>query len=345
MEISTREYFILFTVTLILVGLLTPLMRKFAILKQILDLPNSNHKTHQQAVPYLGGVAIALGIIIVTYSALITKGSSINVFLLATSLIGPAIALGLVGLWDDVKNLPPLPRFIGQSLIGLLVSVFLILGDNIANLTSFIPLDFFITIFWIVGICNSINFFDNLDGGAAGTVAISASFLTYLTLQSGQSFIAALAIVIVGATCGFLIWNRPPARIYMGDAGALFLGVLIATLSIRLNPSTESTLASLAVPILLLGIPILDTSVAVLSRMRRGVSPFQGGTDHLSHRLIRLGLSRKVSVVVLWFLSVVFGILVLILTNINSHLELLIVFLSALLWIVLFTAFFKTSDT
>jgi len=345
MQINARDYFILFTVTFILVGLLTPLVRKFAISKQILDLPNLNHKTHQQAVPYLGGVAIALGIIIITYSALIIKGSSTNIFLLAASLICPAIALGLVGLWDDIKNLPPLPRFIWQSLIGLLVSVFLILGDNITNLTSLTTLDFLITIFWIVGICNSINFFDNLDGGAAGTVAISASFLTYLTLQSGQSFLAALAIVIVGATCGFLIWNRPPARIYMGDAGALFLGVLIATLSIRLNPSTESTLASLAVPILLLSIPILDTSVAVLSRIRRGTSPFQGGTDHLSHRLIRLGLSRKVSVVVLWFLSVVFGILVLILTNINSHFELLIVFLSALLWIVLFTAFFKTSDT
>ena len=345
MEINARDYFILFTVTLILVGLLTPLVRKFAISKQILDLPNSNHKTHQQAVPYLGGVAIALGIIIVTYAALITKGSSTNNFLLATSLIGPAIALGLVGLWDDIRNLPPLPRFIGQSLTGLLVSVFLILGDNVANLTSLTLLDFLITIFWVVGICNSINFFDNLDGGAAGTVAISASFLTYLTLQSGQSFIAALAIVIAGATFGFLIWNRPPARIYMGDAGALFLGVLIATLSIRLNPITESTLASLAVPILLLGIPILDTGVAVLSRVRRGISPFQGGTDHLSHRLIRLGLSRKVSVVVLWFLSVVFGILVLILTNINSQFELLIVFSSALLWIMLFTAFFKTSDT
>ena len=345
MEINARDYFILFTVTLILVGLLTPLVRKFAISKQILDLPNSNHKTHQQAVPYLGGVAIALGIIIVTYAALITKGSSTNNFLLATSLIGPAIALGLVGLWDDIRNLPPLPRFIGQSLTGLLVSVFLILGDNVANLTSLTLLDFLITIFWVVGICNSINFFDNLDGGAAGTVAISALFLTYLTLQSGQSFIAALAIVIAGATFGFLIWNRPPARIYMGDAGALFLGVLIATLSIRLNPITESTLASLAVPILLLGIPILDTGVAVLSRVRRGISPFQGGTDHLSHRLIRLGLSRKVSVVVLWFLSVVFGILVLILTNINSQFELLIVFSSALLWIMLFTAFFKTSDT
>lgn len=345
MEINARDYFILFTVTIIFVGLLTPLVRKFAISKQILDLPNSNHKTHQHAVPYLGGVAIALGIISVTYAALITKGSSTNNFLLATSLIGPAIALGLVGLWDDIRNLLPLPRFIGQSLTGLLVSVLLILGDNVANLTSLTLLDFLITIFWVVGICNSINFFDNLDGGAAGTVAISSLFLTYLTLQSGQSFIAALAIVIAGATIGFLIWNRPPARIYMGDAGALFLGVLIATLSIRLNPATESTLASLAVPILLLGIPILDTGVAVLSRVRRGISPFQGGTDHLSHRLIRLGLSRKVSVVVLWFLSVVFGILVLILTNINSQFELLIVFSSALLWIMLFTAFFKTSDT
>jgi UDP-GlcNAc:undecaprenyl-phosphate GlcNAc-1-phosphate transferase len=345
MEINARDYFILFTVTLILVGLLTPLARKFAISKQILDLPNSNHKTHQQAVPYLGGVAIALGIIIVSYAALITKGSSTNDFLLTTTVIGPATALGLIGLWDDIRNLPPLPRFIGQSLTGLLISVFLILGGNVVNLTGLTLLDFLTTIFWVVGICNSINFFDNLDGGAAGTVAISALFLTYLTLQSGQFYIAALAIVIAGATFGFLIWNRPPARIYMGDAGALFLGVLIATLSIRLNPITESTLASLAVPILLLGIPILDTCVAVLSRIRRGISPFQGGTDHLSHRLIRLGLSRKVSVVVLWLLSVLFGILVLVLTNINSQFELLIVFSSALLWIMLFTAFFKISDT
>jgi UDP-GlcNAc:undecaprenyl-phosphate GlcNAc-1-phosphate transferase len=345
MEINARDYFILFTVTLILVGLLTPLARKFAISKQILDLPNSNHKTHQQAVPYLGGVAIALGIIIVSYAALITKGSSTNDFLLITTVIGPATALGLIGLWDDIRNLPPLPRFIGQSLTGLLISVFLILGGNVVNLTGLTLLDFLTTIFWVVGVCNSINFFDNLDGGAAGTVAISALFLTYLTLQSGQSYIAALAIVIAGATFGFLIWNRPPARIYMGDAGALFLGVLIATLSIRLNPITESTLASLAVPILLLGIPILDTCVAVLSRIRRGISPFQGGTDHLSHRLIRLGLSRKVSVVVLWLLSVLFGILVLVLTNINSQFELLIVFSSVLLWIMLFTAFFKISDT
>jgi UDP-GlcNAc:undecaprenyl-phosphate GlcNAc-1-phosphate transferase len=345
MEINARDYFILFTVTLILVGLLTPLARKFAISKQILDLPNSNHKTHQQAVPYLGGVAIALGIIIVSYAALITKGSSTNDFLLTTTVIGPATALGLIGLWDDIRNLPPLPRFIGQSLTGLLISVFLILGGNVVNLTGLTLLDFLTTIFWVVGVCNSINFFDNLDGGAAGTVAISALFLTYLTLQSGQFYIAALAIVIAGATFGFLIWNRPPARIYMGDAGALFLGVLIATLSIRLNPITESTLASLAVPILLLGIPILDTCVAVLSRIRRGISPFQGGTDHLSHRLIRLGLSRKVSVVVLWLLSVLFGILVLVLTNINSQFELLIVFSSALLWIMLFTAFFKISDT
>jgi UDP-GlcNAc:undecaprenyl-phosphate GlcNAc-1-phosphate transferase len=276
---------------------------------------------------------------------LITKGSSTNDFLLITTVIGPATALGLIGLWDDIRNLPPLPRFIGQSLTGLLISVFLILGGNVVNLTGLTLLDFLTTIFWVVGVCNSINFFDNLDGGAAGTVAISALFLTYLTLQSGQSYIAALAIVIAGATFGFLIWNRPPARIYMGDAGALFLGVLIATLSIRLNPITESTLASLAVPILLLGIPILDTCVAVLSRIRRGISPFQGGTDHLSHRLIRLGLSRKVSVVVLWLLSVLFGILVLVLTNINSQFELLIVFSSVLLWIMLFTAFFKISDT
>ena len=345
MIITQMQYFFLFVASYVIVGALTPIMRKIAISKEILDRPNSSHKSHLKPTPYLGGLAIILGVVLVTYSALIVSKLSASNYWLATSLLAPAIFMGLIGLWDDIKDLHPFPRFVGQTVAGVVVATILILTSNFGTPTGSIAIDVLVTVIWIVGICNSINFFDNLDGGAAGTVAISALFLTYLTLQSGQSFIAALAIVIAGATFGFLIWNRPPARIYMGDAGALFLGVLIATLSIRLNPITESTLASLAVPILLLGIPILDTGVAVLSRVRRGISPFQGGTDHLSHRLIRLGLSRKVSVVVLWFLSVVFGILVLILTNINSQFELLIVFSSALLWIMLFTAFFKTSDT
>jgi UDP-GlcNAc:undecaprenyl-phosphate GlcNAc-1-phosphate transferase len=213
-------------------------MRKIALSKDILDRPNSAHKSHSQPTPYLGGVAIILGVVTITYGSLLISDLSFNNFWLATSLLGPAVAIGVIGLWDDVKNLHPMPRFIGQSIAGVVVASILIFTNNLGNPTGSTLLDMFITILWIVGICNSINFFDNLDGGAAGTTAISAIGLSILTLSNGQTFLAALSLVLAGATLGFLIWNKSPARIYMGDAGALFLGVLIATLAIRLNPET-----------------------------------------------------------------------------------------------------------
>lgn len=334
----------MFVITYALVGLLTPVMRKIAVTNQILDRPTSSHKSHTQAVPYLGGVAILIGVVAVPYGAILLNSFSINNFWLATSVLAPAIAMGLVGLWDDLKNLSPLPRFIGQSIAGLIVAIGLVISNNVANPTGSTAIDIFITIVWIVGICNSINFFDNLDGGAAGTAAISAIFLTYLAINNEQSFIAALAVVVAGATLGFLIWNRTPARIYMGDAGALFLGVLLATLTIRFNPDTQTILASFATPIFLLAVPILDTCVAVFSRLRRRVSPFQGGKDHLSHRLVRAGLSRKMAAVSLWALSALFGLLAVILTVVGKDSESYIVVGSFVLWTTLFIGFFKTTD-
>jgi UDP-GlcNAc:undecaprenyl-phosphate GlcNAc-1-phosphate transferase len=200
-------------------------------------------------------------------------------------------------------------------------------------------------VIWVVGICNSINFFDNLDGGAAGTVAISAVVLTYLALSTDQSFIAALSLVVAGSTLGFLIWNKTPARIFMGDAGALFLGVLIATLTVRFEPNTESSLGSFATPLLLLAIPILDTTVAVLSRLRRKISPFQGGRDHLSHRLVRAGLSRKLTAITLWGLTGLFGICAVLISLPNSGYEVIIVLIALVLWLLLFLSFFRTKDS
>jgi UDP-GlcNAc:undecaprenyl-phosphate GlcNAc-1-phosphate transferase len=344
MQISDIQYFTLLVLTYSLVGFITPVMRKVAISKQILDTPTSAHKSHTQAVPYLGGVAILIGVVLVSYTALMFNGLTRNNFWLATSVLAPAVAMGLVGLWDDIKNLPPLPRFIGQSIAGLVVAVLLVISKNVANPTGSTYIDVLITVIWVVGICNSINFFDNLDGGAAGTVAISAIFLTYLSLSNGQSFIAALAVVVTGGTLGFLIWNRTPARIYMGDAGALFLGVLLATLTIRLNPDTQTLFASFAIPILLLAIPILDTCVAVFSRLRRGISPFQGGKDHLSHRLIRLGFSRKLAAISLWMLSAFFGLLAVIISSVTEQHEVNFVMLSILFWLLLFIGFFRTAD-
>lgn len=343
MVISQIEFFGLFVFSYALVGLLTPLMRRVALSKGVLDRPNSAHKSHKQPVPYLGGVAIIIGVVLVSYAALIYSKITWSNFWLATSVLGPAVVMGLVGLWDDLKSLDPLPRFIGQTLAGLIVAVFLVFNDNIGNPTGVTGLDIAITVLWIVGICNSINFFDNLDGGAAGTVAISAITLTYLAITGDQYFIAALAIVVAGSTLGFLIWNRVPARIYMGDAGALFLGVLIATLTVRFKPSTENSISSFAIPVLLLAIPILDTTVAVFSRLRRKVSPFQGGKDHLSHRLVRYGVSRKVAAITLWLFSALYGLFAVLISSSNIH-ENLILIIALAIWISLLTLFLNTKD-
>lgn len=345
MSITHWQNFLLFTSTFVLVGVLTPLMRKIAISREILDRPNAAHKSHRNPVPYLGGVAIILGIVFVTYAALLLSNPSKNNFWLATSLLGPALAMGLIGLWDDIKSLHPFPRFVGQTISGVIVATILILTDNFGTPTGSTKLDIFLTIIWIVGICNSINFFDNIDGGAAGAIAISAIALAYLTINNGQQLIAALALVVAGATLGFLIWNKSPARIYMGDSGALFLGVLIATLTIRLTPQTDSSVTSFTIPVLLLAIPILDTSVAVVSRIRRNLSPFMGGKDHLSHRLTRSGFSRKSSVVILWLLSGFFCVTAMLISNLDFKNEIIAITFAALIWILLFMLFLRKSDS
>jgi UDP-GlcNAc:undecaprenyl-phosphate GlcNAc-1-phosphate transferase len=195
-----------------------------------------------------------------------------------------------------------------------------------------------------VGITNSINFFDNIDGGASGALAIAAVFLFILSFQGGQFLIAALSIVLTGATLGFLLWNKPPARIYMGDAGALFLGILIASLAIRFDPNPIDRIASFAIPLLLLAIPILDTSVAVASRIRRKISPFQAGRDHLSHRLMRMGFNKRQSVLILWISSTLFASFAIAISNASYLIERLVTIFAGAIWLMLFIGFFRTAD-
>ena len=344
MGISNTEYFSLFVTTFVLVGLLTPLARQFALSRSIVDNPNQGHKTHREPTPYLGGVAIMVGVLLVSYGTALISIFTIDTFYLASSVLIPALILGLIGLWDDIKNLSALPRFIAQTIAGVFTALLLINTNTSGNPTGSDLIDTVVTIIWIVGICNSINFFDNLDGGAAGTVAVSSIALAVLALNGGQSVIAALATVMAGGTLGFLIWNKSPARIYMGDAGALFLGVVIAVLTIRLDPTTDLLVGSFATPLLLLAIPILDTTVAVLSRLRRGVSPFQGGRDHLSHRLIRKGISRRATALILWGLSAVFALAAVWISQPNAELERWIVYGAGAFWALLFVLFFLTDD-
>ena len=196
----------------------------------------------------------------------------------------------------------------------------------------------FITTLWIVSVCNSINFFDNLDGGAAGTVAVISVFIFLIAYDRGQLMISALSIVTAGATAGFLIWNRPPARIYMGDAGALFLGVLVAVLTIRLQPDITPMWKSLSIPLLLMAVPLLDTTVAVTSRLARGISPFTGGRDHLSHRLMRKGIERRAAAIALWSLAGVYGTTA---YSIYKNQSGVLILLAAITWISLYIFFMR----
>ena len=344
MELNFSEYLALFFTALIAVGLLTPLVRKVALRIEILDAPTESHKTHKEAIPYLGGVAIIIGTCLTTYLAIVVSGQASALSLVSAVLI-PAALMGVIGLVDDIKKLSPWPRFIAQNLFGLVIAIILIATSTLGSPTGNTLIDVLITIIWIVGITNSINFFDNVDGGASGTVAISSLFLFFLSLQGGQYAIAALSLVLTGATTGFLLWNKPPARIYMGDAGALFLGILIATLTLRFDPNPINLSASFALPILLLAVPILDTSVAVISRLRRRISPFQGGQDHLSHRLMRAGLSKRQAVLSLWLISAFYCFIAVAISNAPFDLERVLTGISGLIWLLMLILFLKTSDS
>lgn len=344
MELNSNQFLILFVLAVLATGIITPVMRRVANRFGIVDQPNQAHKTHRKPIPYLGGVAImiAVSVIVLGGSLLLKIDGTATKILLAIFI--PSVLIGIVGLVDDIKNLSPISRFIAQSVAALFTSLVIISTDTVGSPTDNTLLDFLITVFWIVGITNAVNFFDNHDGGASGAVAIGSFMLFILSSTSGQSYIAALAIVLSGSCLGFLYWNKSPARIYMGDAGSLFLGMILATTLVRFDSNPINRWAGFAIPVLLLALPILDTSVAVSSRIQRGISPFQGGQDHLSHRLVRQGLSRRATAITLWCGSGIFSLLALLMSFASYRLEGLLLLSSILLFLTLFLWFItKTS--
>lgn len=341
MSFSVTQLVILGLAALVMSGLLTWPVRKIAIRVGAMDAPNLDRKTQKEPVPYLGGVSIALTVSTITYAAVITSDSTTTTFPLATYVMAPALLMALMGLVDDLKGLQPMPRLFMQTAAGLVVGIVLVLTDTMGVAFSNPIVNVALSVLWIVGICNSINFFDNIDGGAAGTVAIATLGVAYIAYAQKQELVSALAIVTAGATLGFLVWNKAPAKIYMGDAGALFLGVLLSVLTIRLNPGIAPTWKSLAIPLILLAVPILDTCIAVFSRIKRGISPFQGGKDHLSHRLVRKGLQRKTAAITLWGLGALFAGLAIAIYTYPATAGTQLISLTLGIWILLFIWFWK----
>lgn len=345
MNFSLTQFLILGLATFLFVGGLTPVMRRIALKIGAVDRPNLERKTQREPVPYLGGVAISVGITVASFAALLYSDFSAETFNKALSVLLPAILISAMGLYDDLKGLEPWPRLIAQTIAGIAVAIYLIQNGTLGQAFNNQILDYVVTIIWVVGICNSINFFDNLDGGASGTVAVISIFLFAIAFDHNQSLIGALAIVTAGATLGFLIWNKSPAKIYMGDAGALFLGIIIAVLTIRLDPEVGPQSRALAIPLLLMAVPILDTTTVVISRLSRGLSPFTGGRDHLSHRLMRKGLGRKATAYVLWGMAAAFGSIAFYACYLTADYAMPAILVSGAIWLTMLIVFLRIPAT
>ena len=291
MKFDLYQYLLLFTAIAASSSILTPFFRAIARKANIFDHPGGR-KLQESPVAYLGGLAVATPI---------TLGSLIIVFIPSLSeikfqvylgLIIPSIIIALIGLFDDIYQLPPLPRFIAQSGVGFITSVMLYLTDSGVKLFDKSWLNYLVTTLWVVTIINALNFMDNMDGLATCLsimISISMFVLSYL---NEQYVVSALCVAIFAACIGFLFWNKKPATIYLGDAGALYLGFLLAAISIRIDIRSQSEIIRVLVPLLIFAIPLIDIVQVVIRRIIKGSSPFDGGRDHLSHLLLTKGLSE-----------------------------------------------------
>jgi len=282
-----------------------PWVRRAALALDLVDAP-AQRKVHRTPMPLLGGAAIFLGAIAAVL--IIYRGQpepTVIGVLLATTVVA------LTGLIDDYRPLPAWAKLAGQF-AGFLILVRFGIRVRLPLPEGF---DYAITLLWLLGITNAVNFLDNMDGLSAGIAAVTTSFILLLALGNGQFLVSALAAALLGACLGFLRYNFPPARIFMGDVGSLFLGFLLAVMALQLRFSDNSNFVTWMVPVFLLGLPIFDMTLVVVSRLRRGLSPNTAGRDHTSHRLVRLGFSSREAVLILYLFSGILGMMALYITQ------------------------------
>ena len=275
---------------------LTPVIRWLARSKGVISAPKDD-RWHKDPTPLLGGGAIFAAFVI---AILIAGPASVKVY----TILGRAAGIFALGLIDDIFGLNPQVKLIGQIIISALMVAMGIKIEIIPWPAVSIPL----TIFWMVALTNAFNLLDNMDGLACGVAAIASGVLLIFSLQAGDYTVAALSAALGGAALGFLYFNFNPASIFMGDCGSMILGFSLACFSILGTWQHATNLVvSMTVPILVLGIPIFDTAFVTVTRKLRGAPISQGGRDHISHHLVRLGLSERRAVLTLYAASILIG--------------------------------------
>lgn len=312
MQLGPAEYLAAFLVSSVLAWVLTPLMLRLAVRRSILDLPGER-KAQNSPVPYLGGVAIVLAFAVTVLVAGLVTAPPSGLGALSAAL-GMGLLLALTGLLDDLRGLSPYLRLAVEVAAGVVVYM----SGPAIEFPGPVWLDVVVTVVWVVGVTNALNLLDNMDGLSAGVASIAAVSFCVIAGLNGQFLVAALSAAVAGCAVGFLRHNFHPAKIYMGDAGSLFLGFMLAFLAIRLNLAEAPPSVALFVPVLVLGVALLDTTLVTFNRLRHHRSPMQGGRDHTSHRLVWLGIPVPVSVGLIYGVAGSLGFLGVLLARLDT---------------------------
>jgi UDP-GlcNAc:undecaprenyl-phosphate/decaprenyl-phosphate GlcNAc-1-phosphate transferase len=323
-----NTYFALFLIATFASLIITPLVRRLCVRFNLLDVPLDGRRVHKSAIPRLGGVAIFASALIALstlplVSNLLTQSLRTRTPGLFIVLI-PATLVLLLGVYDDLRGTNATVKFLG---LGLIATLFYAMGGRIETLA--IPfvgavhlpstLGFVITVFWLVGIANAFNLIDGVDGLATGAALFSSMVILIISLAGNNTLTIVVALVLCGALTGFLRYNFNPASIFLGDSGALFVGFLLAALSI-VGTQKATTAVAVITPILAFGLPVVDTGMTMARRLVSGRPIFQGDGEHIHHMLLARGWSQRRVVLILYAVCAVFGLLAALSTKTSSPL-------------------------
>ena len=318
-----------FVVAMIVALLVTPLVILLAKKTGAMDAPNAR-KVHKKPIPRIGGLAIYAGFMAAIIFVAIKFGLNGEMIKETVGLTFSGSLIVALGLLDDYKNLPAKLKLLGQiCAAAVLVLIFNIRIDFVTDpFGDYIYLEWFAipaTMFWLVGLTNTVNLIDGLDGLAAGVAAIASFTILLVALEQNFILVAVMTAALAGAAVGFLKYNFNPAQIFMGDTGSMFLGFMLAGISVTGAVKSVATIA-LIVPIFALGLPILDTTFAIVRRLRGGVPIFKPDKGHLHHRLLGVGFTQCQAVLLMYVISALFGLSAIALTAVSCKIAVLILF-------------------
>ena len=316
-------YFYVFDISFVLALVLTPILRQVSHRWQFVDHPDSARKIHEGAMPLLGGLAVfgaftmnlLFNMLVVLPVLNWFEWAEMQPYLdgaftvlpkLLVLLVGGALMVAL-GLYDDKHDLPAGKKLLGQLIIAALVAA---AGMKVTLFIASPWVNFLITVLWIVTITNALNFLDNMDGLCAGVGLVCAGLFAFIAAVQGQYFVCLLALALAGALLGFLPYNFKPATIFLGDAGSHFIGYMLAVLPVLgtfYQPGTPTYLPVL-IPLLVLAVPLADMAMVMWHRFRRGVPVYTADANHISHRLVRLGLPQSWAVTLIYLITLTLGL-------------------------------------